>query len=816
MSVDPSVTFAGGEARPLDGGKGGGAAGSEQIRIAPHGYTDADELAGADRPNPRFISNTVFKQTNAEGEQIDRPTKDGTNGLFWAWGQFIDHDMVQTANSASAGTAPVPVPNGDPVFANGSQLPFSRSTPIDGTGTSLSNPRDYPNQVTSFLDGSMIYGTDAARLAAILEPNSAKLKLTGDGTIGFATGDPVLRNGPVTGDGRANENVALLSMHALFAREHNRLVDELREADPTLTRSELFAGARARIEAMIQAITWNEYLPRLLGKHAIEKYEGFRSDVNPAISIEFSTGVFRFGHSMLDPTIERLNESGTTHALGNLQLRDAFNTRGVVEKTGIAAILRGMAATRSQSLDTFVIEDVRSMLFGQGGPGSDLVALNIQRGRDHGLPSYNEMREALGLEARTSFAQITTDTAVVQRLRAAYGHVDKLDLWVGGLAEDAVGGGLVGETFRAVLIDQFTRLRDGDPFWSEDRGFSRSELRELWSTTLADVIRRNTDVEVLQDDAFAALRRFVGGEGADALVGSALPNLMAGLGGDDFLRGGSSADEMHGGPGDDLLRGNAGADRIFGGSGADRLNGGAGADALYGGRGPDVFTISASDAIADRISGGHGVDTVSVDPQFGAIHLANTRLMRSIERFDARGQDILGTPGDDRLDFRVFDEVAGLAAARGGSGGDRIWGCDAADRLFGGRGDDRLHGGAGRDQLYGGRGADLLEGGAGADLLRGGSGADTFRFRARTADGRDVIEDFDAGGGDRVELKGYDFGSERPGRLSDGQKFAAVMDATDFGHKGAVIDLDDLGGTGSILLEGIRDGDLSRDDFLFG
>jgi len=319
----------------------------------------------------------------------------------------------------------------------------------------------------------------------------------------------------------------------------------------------------------MQAITFNEFLPKLIGETAIPEYTGFKSNVNPAILLEFSTAVYRLGHTLLSPTIERMNEDGSTHALGNISLRDAFGRQpGLLESTGVEAIFRGMSDSKSQEFDTFMAEDVRSFLFGTS-VGRDLASLNIQRGRDHGLPTYNEMREALGLSKVTAFSQITSDTDIAARLRAAYGDVDRIDLWVGGLAEDSVGGGIMGETFRAVMIEQFTRLRDGDAFWSQSRGFSAAELRELWGTTLSDVILRNTTVQDLQDDVFLAYDRQGGGAGNDTLTGLAGDrNLLIGNGGDDTLIGGASDDHLVGGAGDDRLEGRGGSNVLIGGAGA--------------------------------------------------------------------------------------------------------------------------------------------------------------------------------------------------------------------------------------------------------
>jgi len=161
---------------------------------------------------------------------------------------------------------------------------------------------------------------------------------------------------------------------------------------------------------------------------------------------------------------------------------------------GIEPILRGLAAQPAEEIDVMMVDDVRNFLFGPPGSGGlDLACLNIQRGRDHGLPAYNDAREALGLARRTTFAQISSDAEVRARLASVYDSVDDVDVWVGGLAEDHVEGAMVGELFFIVLKDQFERLRDGDRVWYEET-FSGAELELLRRTRLSDIIRRNTEI----------------------------------------------------------------------------------------------------------------------------------------------------------------------------------------------------------------------------------------------------------------------------------------------------------------------------------
>src|SRR6185295_549731 len=133
-------------------------------------------------------------------------------------------------------------------------------------------------------------------------------------------------------------------------------------------------------------------------------------------------------------------------------------------------VLKYLASDPSSEVDTKVVNSVRNFLFGPPGAGGlDLASLNIQRGRDHGLADYNSTRAAYGLKKVTSFDQITSDPVLAGKLKDLYGSVDNVDLWVGGLAEDHVRGGSLGPTFRRILIDQFTRTRDGDRFWFENQ-----------------------------------------------------------------------------------------------------------------------------------------------------------------------------------------------------------------------------------------------------------------------------------------------------------------------------------------------------------
>ena len=476
-----------------------GSSDTQLIRLAEADYGDGlSTPAGEDRPSAREISNVIAAVNSYETR--DRYLTD----ILWVWGQFIDHDITLTEaahdeNGNPLESFPIEVPTGDPFFdpdgSGDDVIGLNRSAfEVDEDGV-----RQQINQITAFLDGSMIYGSDE-ELAAQLRTFDGGLLKTSDGDL-LPYGD----NGFFqAGDIRANENVALTSMHTIWVREHNRIAGELAAENPDLTDEELYQQARQIVIGELQAITFNEFLPALFGTGIVSQYTGYDSTVDPSIANEFSNAAYRFGHTMLSSELLRLDENGNVADEGHIALLNAFFNPSELEQNGVDSLLRGATVNVAQEIDNELVDDVRNFLFGPPGAGGfDLASLNIQRGRDHGLADYNSTRVALGLEAVQRFSDISSDPEVAAKLEALYGTVDNIDLWVGGLAEDHLPGSSMGETFTAIIVDQFERLRDGDRFWYENV-FSGDALAQISGTTLADVIERNSNVSGLQENVFFA------------------------------------------------------------------------------------------------------------------------------------------------------------------------------------------------------------------------------------------------------------------------------------------------------------------------
>ncbi|MGB5809288.1 MAG: peroxidase family protein [Polyangiales bacterium] len=488
-----------------------GAAHTTLRRLTFADYGDGiASMAGSARPSAREISSAVCADSSPG------PNALGASDFLWQWGQFVDHDIDLTEGQSPAEPMPIAVPLGDPWFdptSSGSAvIDLDRSVYHPGTGNDLAFPRQQINEITHFIDASNVYGSDDVRAAALRANDGTGQLLTSPGdlppfnTAGLPNAGGTGSTLFLAGDVRANEQVGLLAMHALFVREHNRLAQEIATQNPLMSGEEIYQESRRVVGALMQVVTYNEFLPALLGPNALRPYRRYRWSATPAIANEFSTAIFRFGHSALSPTLLRLDASLNPIPEGNLALRDAFfRPDRLVDEGGIEPLLRGLATQACSSIDTEVVDDVRNFLFGPPGAGGfDLASLNIQRGRDHGLPSYNEARWALGLPARTSFAEVSSDPDTVARLASVYTSVDDIDLWVGTLAEDPVNGGHVGQLAFEVIRRQFEALRKADRYWYQNGVFSGPETSDLDSTTLADIIRRNTAISSeISDDVFS-------------------------------------------------------------------------------------------------------------------------------------------------------------------------------------------------------------------------------------------------------------------------------------------------------------------------
>jgi Animal haem peroxidase len=593
------------EPRTLDGSNNNpfkrslGKAGTPYLRLTKANYANgiSEMVVG---PEPRYVSNRIFNDTSQNIFSENKVTQ-------WVvyWGQFLDHTFGLRAEGGER--VPLSYDANDPLenFQNDlGMIPFSRSAVAPGSG--VRSPREQLNTVSSYIDAWAVYGGTSQRLEWLregpvdnnLRNNSAYLLLT-DGYLpkaterGNASSAPVmdlvgrLLGNPdkrvIAGDIRANENIGLTAVHTLFVREHNRIVSALPKHLPEEMR---FQIARRVVGAEQQYITYNEFLPAL--GVTLSSYRGYNPKVNPSLSNEFATVGYR-AHSMIHGEFEMetkasrytpdvlsdLEQSGVeVERLGDavalaVPLNVAFANPELVPQLGLGPLLAGLAGESQYNNDEQIDNQLRSVLFQLPKPGIDpkdcldgplletcfsgvldIGAIDIARGRDHGMPFYNNLREAYGLPRITSFAQLTGEdsetfpndptidnanplndpdilvfdklfdasgtsltpgsveadtravvgirrTTLAARLKAIYGDIDHVDAFAGMMAEPHKEGSDFGELQGAIWKKQFEALRDGDRFfyanddalkWIERR-FGISHRR-----TLADLITLNTDI----------------------------------------------------------------------------------------------------------------------------------------------------------------------------------------------------------------------------------------------------------------------------------------------------------------------------------
>jgi hypothetical protein len=574
---------------------GAGRAGATYLRIGSTRYADG-RSAMVSGPNVRNVSNRIFNDSN-----VNVFSERGVSQWGFVWGQFLDHTFGLRQENGT--TANIPFSATDPLesFTNTlGNVPFVRSAAAPGTG--VSNARQHVNTLTAFIDAEAVYGNTDTRLDWMRsgsvdgnpDNNSGTLLMPGNylprrDSRGNAAAAPTMavdgrllsnpNKAVVAGDVRANENIALTATHTLFAREHNRIVSRL---PSTLSQQDKFQIARAVVIAEQQYITYNEFLPAM--GVSLPSYQGYNPGLNPALGHEFATTGYR-AHSQIhgelesatelarysQATLDALEAQGVEIAIDGdevelaVPLNVAFFNPDLVQQIQLGPLLKGIGSEPEYKNDEQIDNQLRSVLFRvpvSGNPECldgptlptcfngvvDLGAIDIQRGRDHGMPSYNQMRNAFGLPSKTSFTSITGEstesfpsdplltpgneindpnsldiialfdadgnpttveadnavrmvrrTTVAARLKAIYGSVSNLDAFTGMVAERHLAGSEFGELQRAIWREQFTAARDGDRFFYLNdplQSFIRNNFGIDYRRTLARVIADNTDIPI--------------------------------------------------------------------------------------------------------------------------------------------------------------------------------------------------------------------------------------------------------------------------------------------------------------------------------
>ena len=293
----------------------------------------------------------------------------------------------------------------------------------------------------------------------------------------------------IAGDIRSNENMALTVMHTIWMRQHNKIAQELKRLNSDWTETALFETTRKIVGAIFQHIVYTEYVPQLA---TLSPYRGYRVSEDASIANVFATAAFRYGHSLIQNSFAQLDKNFNKVA-PDVPLQNLFFNSAIIRKKGIEETAYGMVGNHSQDVNTnFAYGIARKLFIPPGSPRmADLAAMNIQRGRDHGIPTYGYWRRACGFRRlrRWSDLRRVMFASAIGPLKTLYKHPTHIDMFVAGVAEIPLTGYEVGPTFHCIIRDQFERLRDGDRFFYRNRGvFTQDQLRQIQRMSMAKVL----------------------------------------------------------------------------------------------------------------------------------------------------------------------------------------------------------------------------------------------------------------------------------------------------------------------------------------
>nr|CAD7458660.1 unnamed protein product [Timema tahoe] len=531
------------------------------LRRVPAAYEDGVyKPSGRNRPEPLDLSEKILRQ-----EAIGTRSNTGKTALLVFFGQQVVEEILDAQRPACPPeyfNVKVPENHTYRHKPGHTMMPVLRTRYDMRTGFSPNNPRQQLNEITPWLDGGLVYGTTKTWADQLrrykngtTDPNGL-LATTPDGLfpeintakLPMANPPPPFHHADFKdlheihkvsrfnklGNPRGNENAFLLTFGVLWFRWHNHIARYLK-SHTDWSGEKIFNEARKWVIASHQHIVVNEWLPLWLGKE-LPPYAGYNPSIDPQIDQFFQSAAFRFGHTLVPPGVylRDYGRNGCNVSLPGWNSRavrtcnifwrpqDAILARynGTKEHMDIDRLLMGMALQMSEKEDHTIVEDLRGKVFGPlEFSRRDLMALNIQRGRDHGLPDYNTVRRSFNLPEMTDWSQLPENIRGNTNVEKAFkelhdktkNYFDDVDLWVGGILETVEDG--PGELFTAIIEDQFIRIRDGDRFWYKNRAnkYERTdmyilEIERLERLTIYDIIMSVTkmDHDDIQEKPFAA------------------------------------------------------------------------------------------------------------------------------------------------------------------------------------------------------------------------------------------------------------------------------------------------------------------------
>ena len=465
-------------------------------------------------PNPRLVSATFHKDTDVPSQVLSQ--------FFTIFAQFVDHDITIAATYTvpdCCGTpsdiercAPITVSN-DPFYPAGKCLNFARSLVFCEEIGCATDPM---NSLTAYIDASQVYGSDNGNASSLRAFTLGKMAISGSNLL------PIVGGAFKGGDTRALENPALGAMHTIFVREHNRIAQLIKTKFPAWTDETVYQQTRRILIAEYQNIVFGEMLPLILGTDAVftatTTSTTYDATVDASILNEFAVAAFRFGHTLLNGNFNRLDPASEV-LLDSYLLRFNFENDTLYKQNpdmGMTTILKGLTTQRAQVFDQFLTKEVTQFLFSKQSDsflfGEDLVARNLQRGRDHSIQPWISYRVWCGFPTSDDWNILPADISAAKwaTLRTLYSRVSDIDLFTGGLAEAPVTGGTVGKTFACIIQHQFQRFVSGDRYFFANPStvgskFYPSQISALKNVKMRDILcKTSPTITQVQPEAFKA------------------------------------------------------------------------------------------------------------------------------------------------------------------------------------------------------------------------------------------------------------------------------------------------------------------------
>ncbi|XP_055540936.1 peroxidase [Wyeomyia smithii] len=462
----------------------------EYRRLLPASYQDGiyrfrRSVLGTELPHPRNIS-SKFHFTLAQGK------KDRQHSVALVqWTQFIEHDLAKTTvQTTHDGTdieccssdhnnvvpryrhpacQPLLIDEDDAYYKTQhvTCLNYVRSALSLGNKCSL-GPANQLNQATNRLDLSQLYGNHESETMPMRTRHGGKLKSQSFNSMEFLVANTDKKLCVVdetlntvcysSGDTRVNVNPYVTLLHTLFLRSHNRLAKHLALINPHWDDERLFEVAR-KINIRIYRKIVHGWVETVLGSRmpAVKL-----ANVDSRVSNEFATAAIRFYNTMMPGEINDLVQSNQQTAL---ELEDLFyKPKDLRKKEYFAHLISSVLQQNAMSLDTSYVDDMAQLLFKTRNIGTDVLALDIQRGRDHGLSSYTSYFKLCTGKTITAWSDLaaTITPEDLNTLQSAYGSVQDIDLIIGAIAEKPTPEATVGPTLACIIKDQLAHSLAAD------------------------------------------------------------------------------------------------------------------------------------------------------------------------------------------------------------------------------------------------------------------------------------------------------------------------------------------------------------------